>query len=196
MTGIVDYKAGNLKSVQNALKRLNADFITSNKACELAKCNRIIIPGVGGAGWAMENLKKNNLVEVIRNLKCPVLGICLGLQILCSYSEEDDTEGIGIFPNMVSRIPSSEEIKVPDTGWNTVYDLNTPLFDGIEENSFFYFVHSYSAEINGYTCAKTDYGIKFSAALKEDNFTGCQFHPEKSGRIGQKFLQNFLTKEI
>lgn len=205
MIGIIDYKTGNLRSVQNALARLGAEYIVSSDAERLSACERIILPGVGDAAWAMHNLRELGLVQAIRSFTQPVLGICLGMQLLCSHSEENDTPCLGIFENRVFRFPSSPaslpetdgasaaNLKVPHTGWNTVTELKSSLFAGIEEGTYMYFVHSYYAEVNENTAAVTRYGVPLSATLRKNNFMGCQFHPEKSGPAGEKILLNFLS---
>jgi imidazole glycerol-phosphate synthase subunit HisH len=194
MTGILDYKTGNLGSVENALKRIKEEYVISSERDTLAKCDHIILPGVGDAKWAMENLSKSNLIDAIKSFRQPVMGICLGMQLLCKHSEESDTECLGIFDNVVCKFPSNmpEEFKVPHVGWDNMTDLKSPLYDEIHEDTFFYYVHSYYANVNDNTIAVCNYGIKFGASLKKDNFMGCQFHPEKSGLAGEKLLRNFL----
>ena len=173
MIGIIDYKTGNLRSVQNALARLGAEYIVSSDAERLSACERIILPGVGDAAWAMHNLRELGLVQAIRSFKQPVLGICLGMQLLCSHSEENDTPCLGIFENRVFRFPSSPaslpetggasaaNLKVPHTGWNTVTELKSSLFAGIEEGTYMYFVHSYYAEISENTAASAGLQSEF-----------------------------------
>lgn len=194
MTGILDYKTGNLGSVENALKRIKEEYIVSSDSNALSECDHIILPGVGDAKWAMENLRKSNLIETIKNFRQPVMGICLGMQLLCMHSQESDTECLGIFDNLVSKFPPTlpEKYKVPHVGWDNMIELKSPLYEEIKEDTFFYYVHSYFANINKNTIAVCDYGIKFSASLKKNNFMGCQFHPEKSGLAGEKLLRNFL----
>ncbi len=196
MTGIIDYGAGNIRSVENALKRIGAGYVLSSDAAQLALCDRLILPGVGEAKWAMGNLSRSGLDDFIRNTDRPLLGICLGMQLLCSWSEEGDTPCMGIFPNRVlhfrNALPPDSSLKVPQVGWNDISSLKSGLFDGIAEGSYVYFVHSYFADINENTVSVTEYGIPFSSSLGRDNFFGCQFHPEKSGDIGEKILANFL----
>lgn len=195
MIGIIDYGTGNIKSVGNALARLGAEYIVTSQISIIKECDRIILPGVGSAGMAMENLKRSGLDKIIPTLTQPVLGICLGMQLLCAHSEEDDTECLGIFKNRVQKFPEIGK-KIPHIGWNTIGSLKGNLYRNIEQESFVYFVHSYFAETNQMTIATSEYGIKFSASLNEKNFFGCQFHPEKSGDIGEKILHNFLSNNI
>ncbi len=199
MIAIVDYNTGNILSVANALRRLGAEFILTGDPAEIGSADRVILPGVGHAAVAMANLRGKRLDEAIRRLTRPVLGICIGTQLMCSHSEEGDTPCIGIFDNKVTRFSAAEtdekgnKIKIPHMGWNTISQLRTPLFNGIGENSYIYYVHSYSPCISGSTAAQTFYGRPFSGALNRDNFYGCQFHPEKSGKTGEQILKNFLT---
>ncbi len=195
MIGIIDYGTGNIKSVGNALARLGTEYIVTSQISIIKECDRIILPGVGSAGMAMENLKRSGLDKIIPTLTQPVLGICLGMQLLCTHSEEDDTECLGIFRNRVRKFPEIGK-KIPHIGWNTIGCLKGNLYSNIEQESFVYFVHSYFAETNQMTIATSEYGIKFSASLNEKNFFGCQFHPEKSGDIGEKILHNFLSNNI
>lgn len=190
---IVKYNAGNIYSVDYALKRLGiAPTITSDPE-KLKKADKVIFPGVGEAFTTMEHLKANKLDILIRDLKQPVLGICLGMQLMCSYSEEGETECLGIFDAEVKRfIPQKHEEKVPHMGWNTLTDVKTSLFPSSLENQFVYFVHSYYVPLNDYTASTTDYILPFSSALHKDNFYATQFHPEKSGSVGEEILKNFL----
>lgn len=198
MVGIVDYGTGNLKSVQNALGRIGAENIVSSDFDTLQKCSHIILPGVGSAGWAMENLVATGLAGQIEKFTQPVMGICLGMQLMCSYSEEEQTKCLGIFPNIVRKMgtPANEasgiRLKIPHVGWNNIRPLGIDLFKGIGELPFVYFVHSYSADVNDRTIAVCSYGDDFSAAIGYRNFIGCQFHPEKSGYVGEQILKNFL----
>ena len=203
---IVKYNAGNVQSVRFALERLGVQSIWTDDPEELRRAERVIFPGVGEASSAMRFLRGRGLDEVICSLRQPVLGICLGLQLFCRHSEENDTTCLGIFDaevrkfqntkvkisNPKSRIPNLESLKVPHIGWNKLCNLRGALFEGVTEESFAYFVHSYYAEENPATVATTDYGVTFSAALHRDNFYAVQFHPEKSSAVGQQILSNFL----
>lgn len=191
---IIKYNAGNIYSVDYALKRLGiTPVITADKEI-LRKADKVIFPGVGEAFTTMEHLRQTGLDQVIRNLTQPVLGICLGMQLMCRHSEEGDAEGLGIFPTEVKRfIPQKHEDKVPHMGWNTLTNVKSRLFPDELENKFVYFVHSYYVPVNEYTAATTEYILPFSAALHKDNFYATQFHPEKSGSVGEIILKNFLT---
>jgi glutamine amidotransferase len=190
MIAIVKYEAGNIRSVQNALHRLGADATVTDDPAALRSADKVIFPGVGAAGNAMATLRKNGLDEVLRNLEQPFLGICLGMQLMCSHSEEGDTACLGIFPEKVKRFPAGE--KVPHMGWNELEDLKSPLMAGVGPGSDVYFVHSYFAEAGPDCIATTHYGLPFAAAMARDNFYAVQFHPEKSGEVGAVILQNFL----
>ena len=190
---IVKYNAGNIYSVINALRRLGVEPLLTDNPEELQKADRILFPGQGEASTTMAYIREHKLDEIIRSLKQPVLGICIGQQLLCRHSEEGDTDCIGIFPVDVKRFqPQKHEDKVPQMGWNSIYDLKTPLFDGIKENEFIYNVHSFYVPENEFTIAKCDYILPYSAAMHKDNFYTCQFHPEKSGKVGEKIIENFL----
>ncbi len=189
---IIKYNAGNIMSVEFALQRLGISCIVTDNPETIAKADKVIFPGVGSAGVTMQYLKEKKLDEVIKQLKQPVLGICLGLQLMCSYSEEDNTPCLGIFSEKVKRF--EPKLKVPHMGWNTIYNLKSKLFDTTLENQFVYFVHSYYAELSEHTIATTNYIQPFSAALHKDNFYATQFHPEKSGSVGEKILKNFIEK--
>lgn len=189
---IIDYNAGNTRSVQFALERLGVEPILTRNPRLLESADKVIFPGVGAAGSTMTYLKKIGLDVVIKNLKQPVLGICLGMQLLCDFSEEGHVEGLGIFPQNVKRFVAKEDLKVPHMGWNTLAFEDVPLMKGIDLDSYVYFVHSYYAEISPYTIASCTYGSPFSAALQKDNFYATQFHPEKSGSIGAQILKNFI----
>ena len=188
---IIDYGAGNIKSIQFAFKRLGVDAVLSNNIDEIKAADKVIFPGVGEASSAMKMLRESGLDKVIPNLKQPVLGICLGMQLMCSSSEEGNTKGLGIFDVTVKRFSNS--VKVPQMGWNVISDLKSDLFNGIKENEFMYLVHSFYAEKCNEMIAKTDYEIEYASALQKDNFYGVQFHPEKSGVEGEKILLNFLN---
>ena len=187
---IIKYNAGNIHSVKIALNRLNIAPIITNDPKIIRSADKVIFPGVGEAKSAMEYLKQKNIDKIIRKLEQPFLGICLGLQLMCNYSEENNTDCLKIFNANVKEFPA--KLKVPHIGWNTISNLKGKLFNGINENSFVYFVHSYFAEINENTIAKTDYILPFSAAFQKNNFYATQFHPEKSGNVGEKILKNFL----
>ncbi|MHB2156519.1 imidazole glycerol phosphate synthase subunit HisH [Calditrichota bacterium GD2] len=187
---IVKYNAGNIHSVTLALQRLGIEPQVTDDPAYLQKADRVIFPGVGEASTAMRYLKAHGLNDILRRLKQPVLGICLGLQLLCQHSQENDTPGLGIFPVEVRRFPPED--KVPHMGWNSVSNLKGPLFRGVPEESFVYFVHGYYAELSPFTIARSDYILPFSAALQKDNFFAVQFHPEKSGKVGEQILKNFL----
>lgn len=189
---IVKYNAGNVESVKNALRRLNVEPVLTDDAETLKSADRVIFPGVGEASTAMRFLRERNLDEAIRSLAQPVLGICLGMQLLCSFSDENDTECLGILPYRVRRFESAT-LKIPQTGWNNIFDLKSDLFTGVAENSYVYFVHSFYVETGAETIAACDYGVRFSAALTHKNFYAVQFHAEKSGAVGERILENFLN---
>jgi glutamine amidotransferase len=189
---IVKYNAGNVQSVQYALDRLGVRAVWSDDPATICGADRVIFPGVGAAKPAMAYLKAAGLDNVIRGLKQPVLGICLGLQLFCAHSEEGDTDCMGIVPNSVRKFVPHMGQKVPHMGWNTLQTMSGPLFEGIERDAHFYFVHSYYATMGANTVGSTDYLLPFSAALAWENFYAVQFHPEKSGQAGQQILQNFL----
>jgi glutamine amidotransferase len=191
---IVRYNAGNVQSVINALERIGASYTVTDDPRELQAADRVIFPGVGEASTAMTYLKNTGLDVTIREMTQPVLGICLGMQLLCERSEEGDTECLGIVSGRVQRFSIKE--KVPHMGWSQVTALDHPLFCGIPERSYFYFVHSYRVEQNDCTVARCDYGEAFSAAVARRNFVGVQFHPEKSAEIGEKLLRNFMEWKI
>ncbi len=193
MIAILDYDTGNLRSVENALGRLGAEYILTASHDVIRRADRVLLPGVGEASTAMEKLRARGLDELIPTLTQPVLGICIGLQLMCRRSEEHDTECMGIFDAEVRRFTASDGLKVPHMGWNRIENLRTPLFDGIAEGSYLYYIHSYAPEICAQTIATTRYGGPFSAGLGRGNFYGTQFHPEKSGALGERVLKNFLT---
>ena len=190
---IIKYNAGNIFSVDSAMKRLGVDAIVSDDKNLITKADKVIFPGVGEASTTMKYLRENNLDALIRDLKQPVLGICLGMQLMCSHSEEGDADCLDIFDVDVKRFtPKKHEDKIPHMGWNTITDVKDPLFDVSLENQYVYFVHSYYVPISIHTTATTDYILPFSAALNKDNFYATQFHPEKSGSVGEQILTNFL----
>ena len=188
---IIDYGAGNIQSIQFALNRLGFEGLLTNNPNEIQSADKVIFPGVGEASSAMNKLKNSGLNELIPTLKQPVLGICLGMQLMCNHTEEGNTNGLGIFDTNV--IQFSNQVKVPHMGWNTIYNLQSPLFQGINENEYLYLVHSFYAPLSENTIAMTNYELQYSSALQLNNFYGVQFHPEKSGLVGEKLLQNFLN---
>lgn len=195
-TVVIKYNAGNLRSVEFALSRLGVEPVFSDEAETILKSQRIIFPGVGEASSAMKYLRERQLDEVILAAKQPFLGICLGMQLMCKHSEENDTTCLGIFDESVKKFnPTDPALKVPQIGWNTIANLKTPVFTDIPEDSYCYFVHGYYASRGEHTIATTDYGGLYSAALKMGNYYGVQFHPEKSAAIGQKIIENFLKIE-
>ena len=193
MIAIVDYKMGNLRSVENALRRLGADFVVTADAGVIRRADKVLLPGVGNAAEAMENLRAAGLVKVIRSLRQPVLGICVGMQVMCRHSEEGDVDCLGIFDARVKRFVPAPEVKVPHMGWNRIGNLESKLFRGMDGGSYVYFVHSYYPELCPDTIATATHGVMFSAALKYENFYGTQFHPEKSGDVGECIIANFLN---
>ena len=188
---IIDYGAGNIQSIQFALQRLGITAVLSNNPEVIQTADKVIFPGVGEASQAMQMLKHSKLDALIPSLKQEVLGICLGMQLLCKHSEEGDTKGLGVFDVNVKRFTNA--VKVPHMGWNTIHNHSSGLLDKIPENSYMYSVHSYYAEHCNETIAKTDYGINYASALQHENFYGVQFHPEKSSTAGAKILKNFLN---
>ena len=190
---IVKYNAGNIQSVLFALERIGVQAIVTDDIEKLQSADKVVFPGVGEASTAMEYLKARNLDEVIKNLQQPVLGVCLGMQLMCAYSEENDTECLGIFEENVLRFDGREtRLKVPQMGWNNIYNLKSLLMQNVIENSYCYFVHSYYATVSNHTIATTDYTKPFSAALHKNNFYGVQFHAEKSADAGEQILRNFI----
>ena len=197
MIGIINYGAGNIFSLTAALARLDVAYGMVNTETDLEQYSHIIIPGVGHAGAAMLKLKNTGLVSAIKALKKPVLGICVGMQLITEHSEEGDAELLSIVPVKTKKFDKLLNIKIPHMGWNAVSPQNNPLFEGVEDNTQFYFVHSYFIEYNPtFDIASADYGLKFSAAVQKDNFYGVQFHPEKSGKAGEQILKNFSNLSL
>lgn len=193
---IVKYNAGNIYSVVNALRRLGVEPEITDDAERLANADRVVFPGQGSAKTTMGYLRARRLDDVIRSLRQPVLGVCVGQQLLCRHSEEGDVDCIGVFPADVIRFrPQSHDEKVPAMGWNALTGLSTPLFKGINEGDYVYFVHSYYVPQCEYTVATANYILPYSAALHKGNFWATQFHPEKSGKVGERLLENFLNME-
>jgi imidazole glycerol-phosphate synthase subunit HisH len=191
---IIKYNAGNIQSVLYALDRIGVNALVTDDAEKIKAADKIIFPGVGEASTAMRYLTEKKLDVLIQSLIQPVLGICLGMQLLCQYSEENDTTCLGIFDEKVNKFNAADTgLKVPQMGWNNIYNLRSPLFNNIEENSYCYFVHSYCASIGKHTVATTNYINPYSSALQKNNFYGVQFHPEKSATIGEQILKNFIA---
>jgi imidazole glycerol-phosphate synthase subunit HisH len=188
---IIKYNAGNIRSVIFALERLGIKATVSDDPALITAADKVIFPGVGEASSAMQYLQARGLDTVIRSLTQPTLGICLGMQLLCAHSEENDVDCLGIIPQEVKKF-SATSGKVPQIGWNDIYNLQSPLFNNVPQNSFVYFVHGYYVAFGENTIATANYGLEYSAALHRDNFYATQFHPEKSGEIGEKILENFL----
>ena len=188
---IVRYNGGNTASVANALGRLGVESVISDDADVLRSADRVIFPGVGEASTAMAYLRERGLDQVVRSLTQPVLGICLGMQLLCASSEENETECLGIIPYRVRKF-AHDELKVPHMGWNKIDELRSPLFKEVEEGSYVYFVHGYYVAVGDQTTAVCDYGGRFSSAIRHNNFHAVQFHAEKSGEVGKQILENFL----
>ncbi len=193
-TVIIQYNAGNIQSVLYALERLGATALVTDDANEIKTADKVIFPGVGEASTAMQYLKERKLDLLIKNLEQPLLGICLGMQLMCTHSTENNTPCLGIFEEQVKQFkPLDPTIKVPQIGWNTISNLKSILFEGIPENSYAYFVHGYYAALGAHTIATTNYVEEYSSALQKDNFYGVQFHPEKSAIIGEQIIKNFLS---
>jgi len=187
---IINYGAGNIQSIMFAIERLGFKAVLSNNPEEILAADKVIFPGVGEASSAMKKLRESGLDSLIPKLKQPVLGICLGMQLMCNSSEEGNTKGLGIFD--VDVVKFTSKVKVPQMGWNQIYDLKSDLFKGISENEFMYLVHSFYAPNCDEAIATTDYELEYASALQKNNFYGTQFHPEKSGAVGEKILDNFL----
>ena len=187
---IIDYGAGNIQSIKFSLQRLGYDAELSNDYEEIQKADKVIFPGVGEASTAMQKLKSTGLDTLIPNLTQPVLGICLGMQLMCTYSQEGNTSGLGIFDVEVQKFNNG--LKVPQIGWNRITQLKTPLFNRIKDSTYMYLVHSYYVPVCQETIAITDYGLNYSSAMQKENFYGVQFHPEKSSLAGEQLLKNFL----
>lgn len=197
MIAIIDYKMGNLRSVENALHRLGAAYVVTDDAQTIRCADRVLLPGVGNCAEAMYNLRESGMIPIIKQLRQPVLGICVGLQVMCRDSEEGAEPGMltqcmNIFDSHVRRFPESDSLKVPHMGWNTIGNLEKKLFDGVHSGDSVYYVHSYYPTLCPDTIATTEHGVLFSAALKYEQFYGTQFHPEKSGDVGERILSNFL----
>ena len=193
MIAVIDYKTGNLRSVKNALSRLGGDYVVTGDADVIRAASHVILPGVGEAGQAMSSLRESGLVDVILGLTQPVLGICIGMQLMCCSSQEGNTKCMGIFDTDVVKMEPAPGLKVPHMGWDTIEKLASPLFSDMQDGAYVYYVHSFAPELCGNTVAVTDYGTPFSAALQNRNFFGTQFHPEKSGPVGGKILTNFVS---
>ena len=194
MIAIIDYNAGNIRSVENALSRLGCEYVLTDNPAVIRSADKVILPGVGNAAAAVSELERRGLIPVIRALRRPVLGICVGLQVLCRDSEEGPCQGIGLFDAHVRRFPSKPVAKVPHMGWNALGNLDGKLFRDLKGGCYVYFVHSYYPTLGPDTIATCRHGdTLFSAALKYENFYGTQFHPEKSGAVGEQILRNFLS---
>jgi glutamine amidotransferase len=199
---IIKYNAGNIRSVLFALERIGVEGNVTDDEEQIRKSDKVIFPGVGEAASAMAYLKERNLDKIIKDLKQPVLGICLGMQLMCTHTEENDTDCLGIVPIAVKKFETRgsskfsngrQSLKVPQIGWNNLYDLKSPLFNEVAEDSYVYNVHSFYAADSQYTIAKCTYGVEYAAAVSRDNFYGVQFHTEKSALVGEQILKNFLS---
>jgi len=198
MVAIIDYNSGNVQSVKYALERHGVEWVLTDDKETIQKADKVLFPGQGEASSAMKHLKRKGLDTLIPDLKQPFFGICLGLQLLCKHTEENDTDCLGLFDIEVKKFKNIDaegtKLKVPQMGWNTIQDLKSPLMEGIDEGSHVYFVHSYYAEASPSAITTTDYGVKYSSSLHRDNFYACQFHPEKSSAVGEKIISNFLKR--
>ena len=195
MIAIIDYDTGNLRSVCNALDRIGAEYVLTDDPETIRSADRVLLPGVGEASSAMAKLRERGLCDVIRSLTVPVLGICIGMQLMCRHSEEGEVDCLGIFDADVRKFQADPAagVKVPHMGWNALTDLKTGLFDGLKDGDFVYFVHSFAADVCEDSIAVSDNGRRFSAAMRKGNFYGAQFHPEKSGDVGEMILRNFMN---
>ena len=195
MIAIIDYDTGNLRSVCNALDRIGAEYVLTDDPKVIEKADRVLLPGVGEASSAMQKLQERGLCEVVRSLRVPVLGICIGMQLMCRHSEEGDVDCLGIFDADVRKFQAdpSAGVKVPHMGWNALTEMKTRLFEGLKDGDYVYFVHSFAADVCEDTIAVSENGRRFSAAVRKGNFYGAQFHPEKSGDVGEKILRNFMN---
>ncbi len=193
MIAVIDYDMGNIRSLGYALQRLGAEWKLTSDHSEILEASHVVLPGVGNAAEAMQRLKDRNLPDLLWKIRRPVLGICVGMQVMCRHSMEGDVECMGIFDAKVRRFEEAPGIKVPNMGWSPIANMESKLFKGIHSNEFVYFVHSYYAPLCPDTIATSRHPDLFSAALKYENFYGCQFHPEKSGEVGERILANFLS---
>lgn len=192
-TVIIKYNAGNIQSVLFALERIGVEASVTDDVEQIETADKIIFPGVGEASTAMTYLKERKLDQLIASLQQPVLGICLGMQLMCAFSEENNTACLGIFDERVEKFSSNDQqLKIPQIGWNNIVDLKTDLFKGVNDQSYCYFVHGYYAALGKHTIATANYGLAYSAALKKENFYGVQFHPEKSAAVGEQIIKNFI----
>ncbi len=197
MVAVINYNAGNTRSVMNALSRLGVNGVLTSDIDVIKNSDRMIFPGVGSASWAIQELKNRELIEVIKSYQRPFLGICLGMQLMNSFSEEGDVELLNITDSKVKLFDKNQGVKIPHVGWNEVTFSSDPIFKGLREKEYFYFVHSYYVESSKYTIASCFYdNVSFSAGLRKNNFYGFQFHPEKSGEVGEKLLKNFLEVHL
>ncbi|MEZ7883776.1 MAG: imidazole glycerol phosphate synthase subunit HisH [Bacteroidales bacterium] len=192
MIAIIDYNTGNLHSISKSIAKTGAEFIVTNNFDQIRSASKVIMPGVGDALFTMQTICNLGLDDLIKKLTVPVLGICVGMQVMCEESEEGPCKCLGIFPNKVMKLSQSISARVPHIGWNTLQNNNSFLFKGIKDEDYVYFVHSYAPEINQFTISTTTHGDRFSAALSRDNFIGTQFHPEKSGVVGETIIENFI----